>query len=246
MQHIQCKFDDTIRAMMHGVWAATNSQGAFLSNDYGITQAGKSKVTALKAKYAKSFDVSTTKWVTITSVNPPTNQVQKLCSIAGWNKVIVADKKTPKDWESMGCFFLSVEDQIELEYKIHNTIPYMRYERKMLGYLFAIEMGAQIILGQFHVRPSRADVPTACQQVCKLNLDVCVLCDVCSDTLRCLRACADTDDDNIPAASDPFVLQTDANGDTCADVVNRTTLAWNAYRHFGVPHLHNRGRLLMN
>ena len=67
----------------------------------------------------------------------------------------------------------------------------------MSGYLFAIEMGAQVIL--------------------------------------------DTDDDNIPAAAVPYVLDTDANGDVCADVVNRSQIAWNAYRHFGVPHLHNRG-----
>jgi len=65
------------------------------------------------------------------------------------------------------------------------------------GYLFAIDMGAQVIL--------------------------------------------DTDDDNIPAAAVPYVLDTDANGDVCADVVNRSQIAWNAYRHFGVPHLHNRG-----
>jgi len=161
------------------------------------SEGGKRKISELKAKYASSFDASTTKWVTITSVNPPTNQVQKLCSISGWNKVIVADKKTPRDWQSAGCFFLSVEDQAALEYKTHSAIPYMRYERKMLGYLFAIEMGAQVIL--------------------------------------------DTDDDNIPAAAAPFVLDTDANGDVCADVVNRTRIAWNAYRHFGVHHLHNRG-----
>ena len=53
--------------------------------------------------------------------------------------------------------------------------------------------------------------------------------------------CADTDDDNIPAAIDPFVIEADASGEVCADVVNRSTIAWNAYRHFGVPHLHNRG-----
>ena len=117
---------------------------------YTITlcaQAGARKVAALKAKYASSYDATSTSWVTITSVNPPTTQVERICSIKGWNKLVVADKKTPTDWSSHGCFFLSVEDQEDLEYKIHATIPYMRYERKMLGYLFAIEMGAQIILG---------------------------------------------------------------------------------------------------
>lgn len=52
---------------------------------------------------------------------------------------------------------------------------------------------------------------------------------------------ADTDDDNIPAAEIPYILGTNIEGDVCADVVNRSAIAWNAYRHFGVPHLHNRG-----
>ena len=49
---------------------------------------------------------------------------------------------------------------------------------------------------------------------------------------------------SFTAPSDPLVAspQVDKNGgEVCADVVNRSTIAWNAYRHFGVPHLHNRG-----
>jgi hypothetical protein len=160
------------------------------------SEAGKSKVAALKDKYARSLDASSGNWIVITSVNPPTRQVQRICGVKGWNKVIVGDKKTPK-WELQGCLFLSVEDQAELEYKSHSHIPYNRYERKMLGYLFAIEMGAHVIL--------------------------------------------DTDDDNIPAAITPYVLEPNIEGSVCADVVNRSKIAWNAYRHFGVPHLHNRG-----
>ena len=109
----------------------TRSPGHPLTAPAG--QGGKRKISELKAKYARDFDAATAKWVTITSVNPPTTQVQKLCSISGWNKVIVADKKTPPDWVSAGCFFLSLEDQAALEYKTHSAIPYMRYERKMLG-----------------------------------------------------------------------------------------------------------------
>lgn len=51
----------------------------------------------------------------------------------------------------------------------------------------------------------------------------------------------DTDDDNIPAASIPYEIETNMEGYVCADVVNRSAIAWNGYRHFGVHHLHNRG-----
>lgn len=161
------------------------------------SESGKQKVVQLKEQYANSLDTSSANWIVITSVNPPTRQVQRICDVKGWNKVIVADKKTPTAWHAPGCVFLSIEDQAALQYKTHALIPYNRYERKMLGYLFAIEMGAHSIL--------------------------------------------DTDDDNIPAATIPFVLATNPAGKVCADVVNRSTIAWNAYRHFGVPHLHNRG-----
>ena len=65
---------------------------------------------------------------------------------------------------------------------------------------------------------------------------------LCAATDHSIVWCADTDDDNIPAAIDPFVIKTEnASGEVCADVVNRSTIAWNAYRHFGIGHLHNRG-----
>lgn len=120
---------------------------------FPLLQEGKTKVAALKAKYASSFDASSSKWIVITSINPPTSQVQKICDAEGWNKVVVGDKKSPDDWESAGCFFLSVQDQMELKYRSHDLIPYARYERKLMGYLLAIELGARTILGKCLRRP---------------------------------------------------------------------------------------------
>ena len=201
-------------------------------------QEGRSKVAALKAKYASSFDASSSKWIVITSINPPTSQVQKICNVKGWNKVVVGDKKSPNDWESAGCFFLSVQDQMELKYRSHDIIPYARYERKMLGYLLAIELGARTILGKLRNR----------LLLLLLRWQLLIVISAIVSCLKSLMSAlahafdpTDTDDDNIPAATIPYVLETNDAGDVCADVVNRTTIAWNAYRHFGVPHLHNRG-----
>ena len=38
------------------------------------------------------------KWIVVTSIASPTEQVQKLSKIQGWKLVVVADLKTPKDW----------------------------------------------------------------------------------------------------------------------------------------------------
>ena len=39
------------------------------------------------------------KWIVVTSVAPPTEQVKNLSKIKDWKLVVVADTKTPKNWE---------------------------------------------------------------------------------------------------------------------------------------------------
>lgn len=59
--------------------------------------------------------------------------------------VVVGDTKSPKDWNHPGVTFLSVEKQKELGYQITDLIPYKNYARKNIGYLYAIQHGAQVI-----------------------------------------------------------------------------------------------------
>lgn len=69
----------------------------------------------------------------------------QLSRIPGWHVIIVADKKTPSDWNCPGCTMLTLEDQKNLGYKIYDYIPYNHYARKNIGYLYAISQGAEII-----------------------------------------------------------------------------------------------------
>ena len=39
------------------------------------------------------------KWIVVTSVAHPTDQVKKLSKIKGWKLVVVADTKTPVNWK---------------------------------------------------------------------------------------------------------------------------------------------------
>jgi hypothetical protein len=93
--------------------------------------------------YAYNHDES--KWIVVTTINYPTQAIKKLSSLPGWNVVIVADKKTPSGWQTPGCIFLSVEDQLSLNYQIIPLLPWNHYCRKNIGYLYAIEHGATII-----------------------------------------------------------------------------------------------------
>ncbi|KAF9926146.1 hypothetical protein BGZ67_008252, partial [Mortierella alpina] len=81
-------------------------------------------------------------WIVVTTINQPTDAMDLLCNLEGWNAVVVADKKSPKEWTCGSCVYLSVEEQKCLSYGIVEVIPYKAYTRKNIGYLWAIQQGA--------------------------------------------------------------------------------------------------------
>jgi len=85
------------------------------------------------------------KWVVATTINPPTQALTTLSNLEEWRIVIVADTKTPKDWSLKNTHFLSVEKQSEYAYLIYDLLPFKSYSRKNLGYLYAIQHGADLI-----------------------------------------------------------------------------------------------------
>ena len=62
----------------------------------------RSAMRLLRDKHNGSI-IDSHDWIVITSVNPPTRQMKTLCSVEGWNKVVVGDLKTPANWHAPGC-----------------------------------------------------------------------------------------------------------------------------------------------
>lgn len=88
-------------------------------------------------------------WIVITTINQPTKAVltfAKQAKESGWQLLVVGDTKTPKDWHCDGCIFLSIEDQWRLYPQIAKLIPVKHYCRKNIGYLYALQHGATIIV----------------------------------------------------------------------------------------------------
>ncbi|KAL6728497.1 hypothetical protein Aduo_010267 [Ancylostoma duodenale] len=85
------------------------------------------------------------KWIVVTTVQHPTEDIKRLSRIPGWTLVVVGDTKTPENWSLEGVHYLSVEDQQRLGYRILDYLPYKSYARKNIGYLYAIENGAEWI-----------------------------------------------------------------------------------------------------
>lgn len=85
------------------------------------------------------------KFIVITSISHPTEAVRAFAKKEGWQLIVVGDKKTPQDWKYEQVIYLSPEDQEKLGFLITDFLPWNHYARKMVGYLYAIKNGADII-----------------------------------------------------------------------------------------------------
>lgn len=86
------------------------------------------------------------KFIVITSIFPPTEAVESFSEIADHKLIVVGDKKSPVNWSHSNVKFFGVSDQEAMSYVLSKKLPYNHYCRKMLGYLAAIEMGAEVII----------------------------------------------------------------------------------------------------
>jgi len=85
------------------------------------------------------------KFIVITTINEPSEAIQKFASLKDWNLIVVGDNKTPKDWYCKNSVFLSIEEQEKMGFEILKFLPTNHYSRKMVGYLYAINNGAERI-----------------------------------------------------------------------------------------------------
>jgi hypothetical protein len=92
-----------------------------------------------------SLGFSVEKWIVVTTIQHPTEQLCKLSQLADWHLVVVGDKKTPPDWHLDNCIYLSPSRQLELGYELAELLPWNHYSRKNIGYLYAISKGADVI-----------------------------------------------------------------------------------------------------
>src|SRR5437868_14017790 len=86
------------------------------------------------------------KFIVITSIFRPTEAIEAFSKLKDYHLVVVGDKKTPPDWQHDNCTYLNVDDQIDLSSSLATVIPFNHYGRKMIGYVYAMREGADIII----------------------------------------------------------------------------------------------------
>lgn len=84
--------------------------------------------------------------VVLTTINPPNPKVAKWAEVSGNKVIVVGDNKTPSDWNHKDCNFISIGTQKEGRFEISKCLLENHYTRKNIGYLYALEMGASMII----------------------------------------------------------------------------------------------------
>ena len=105
------------------------------------------------------------KWAVVTTIHAPTISIHKVVEQPIFCVVIVADLKTPtKDYlelESARVHFLSVEKQKKMQdMVITDKLPWNHFGRKNLGYLYAIQHGADVIFDFDDDNELISDIPS--------------------------------------------------------------------------------------
>lgn len=84
--------------------------------------------------------------IVITSIFAPTEAVNKFATLTDYELIVAGDKKSPAHWSVPGVSYLSVANQEEQGFKLSSKLPFNHYGRKMMGYLQAMQQGAELII----------------------------------------------------------------------------------------------------
>jgi hypothetical protein len=84
----------------------------------------------------------------VTTIQPPTPAVYTLVErvrAAAGHLFVAGDRKGPHSFDMPATTFLSLDDQLAMDYALPSLLPVGHYTRKNVAYLAAIEAGAQCL-----------------------------------------------------------------------------------------------------
>jgi hypothetical protein len=80
-----------------------------------------------------------------TTINPPTEAIERFDAMPGWDLIVVGDRKTPADYKLKSGLYLSPADQEKYDAALSEAIGWNCIQRRNFGLLIAAEMKADII-----------------------------------------------------------------------------------------------------
>lgn len=85
------------------------------------------------------------KVIVCTTINSPTEAIQKYDSMSDWHLVVIGDKKTPSDYQLENGTYISADEQEKMAPELSESIGWNCIQRRNFGLLVAHQMGADIV-----------------------------------------------------------------------------------------------------
>ena len=89
------------------------------------------------------------KALVITSISSPNKAMKSFAQGAlktGTDFWVIGDQSSPKEFDLEGCTFVSLEEQLKCGFSLSKICPTRHYSRKNIGYLLAMQAGAELII----------------------------------------------------------------------------------------------------
>ncbi|KAE8731203.1 Villin 2 family protein [Hibiscus syriacus] len=121
------------------------SQTQRAMNSISLPQINWNSVKPITDKTSPYANFRSEQWIVVSVSSYPSDALQKMVKIKGWQVLAIGNSRTPRDWSLKGSIFLSLDTQASLGFRVVDHLPYDSYVRKSVGYLFAIQHGAKKI-----------------------------------------------------------------------------------------------------
>lgn len=86
-----------------------------------------------------------TKVIVTTTINHPTEAIEKFDSLKDWTLIVIGDKKTPRGYTLKNGVYVSPKQQEKYHKKLSDLIGWNCIQRRSFGLLWAKDMNADII-----------------------------------------------------------------------------------------------------
>ena len=98
-------------------------------------------------------NLNCTKWAVVTTIVEPSEAIRRQVRLEGWCLVVVADEKSMKTYDTRwtegegngAVVYLSPEEQKAMKVPLVDALPWNHFGRKNVGYVYAIQHGAEVI-----------------------------------------------------------------------------------------------------
>jgi len=85
------------------------------------------------------------KVIVTTTINPPTEAIERFQSMKDWDLVVIGDKKTPKNYPLSRGIYVTPEEQEKYDPALSEAIGWNCIQRRNFGLLWARDLKADIV-----------------------------------------------------------------------------------------------------